>query len=121
MNHRNLNKGKLGETLAADYLSHKGYRIIFRNFKIRYGEIDLIATHKNCLIFIEVKTRLSSTYGTPEDAITSWKLKSLVRAIQYFKLLHPELPEALQIDMVAVELDYNEKLTRIQHYSNISG
>lgn len=114
-------KGKLGEAAAARYLMHKGYHIITRNFRARAGEIDLIALYHNTLIFIEVKTRHSSEYGTPFEAVTPRKLAALVRTAAYFTQLHPKYPDALQIDAVAVYLDDNSKLKLIEHIPNVTG
>ena len=120
MSKNNLPKGKLGEDLASNFLKEKGYHIIDRNFRSRTGEIDIIATYKGTLIFVEVKTRWNSNYGRPEEAVTPWKIKSIISAIQYFKLLHPKLPEALQIDVVAVELDEKNQPTNITHLQNVT-
>lgn len=117
----NLSKGFLGEQLAVDFLKKKGYKILLRNFKARYGEIDLIATFKHILVFVEVKTRWGIPYGRPEEAVTSWKLKSVVKTAEYFKLLNPELPETLQIDVVAVQLTSDDRLLSIDHLPNVTG
>ena len=117
----NLPKGKLGEDLATAYLLKKGYRIIARNFRAYPEEIDIIATHKNTLVFIEVKTRFSTSFGSAVEAITSRKLANLVKGAHYFKSLKPKLPESLRIDLVAVQLTSVEKLVSIEHIENISG
>ncbi len=109
-----------GEELATQYLKQKNFTIIERNFRKGYGEIDIVATHKNVLIFIEVKTRTSRIYGSPFEAITSWKVKTLIKTAQYYKLLHPALPDAMRIDAVSVSLSQNEGEV-IEHIENISG
>ena len=58
--------GEKGETLACTFLQGKGYKIIQRNYRSSYGEIDIIAWHDRILVFIEVKTRTNLTYGYPE-------------------------------------------------------
>ena len=121
MSKNNLPKGKLGEDLASNFLKEKAYRIIDRNFHSRTGEIDLIATNKGILVFVEVKTRWNASYGRPEESVTPWKIKSIISAAQYFKLLHPELPAALQIDVVAVELDGRNQSKTITHLQNVTG
>jgi len=75
-----------------------------RNFKKRYSEIDIVALEENTLVFVEVKTRLSDQYGSPEEAVTPWKLRQIAKAGQFYKLIHPELPDLLRVDVVAVEL-----------------
>lgn len=116
----NLPKGALGERLAADYLFKQGYKIICRNFRVRYGEIDLVAIHRKILIFVEVKTRWGTPYGRPDEAVTPWKLRSVIKTAEYFKLLHPNFPDAMQIDVVGVQLDYRGKLVSIAHLPNVT-
>ncbi len=118
---KTLSKGNWGERLAEQHLQNKGYRIIARNFKKRYGEIDLIALHNQTLIFVEVKTRWNQSHGTPEEAITPWKIKTLVKTAHYFKLLHPELPDGMRMDAVAVEINEDNSISRIEHIQNITG
>lgn len=116
---------KLGEDKACEYLKKLGFKIIERNFRKGYGEIDIIAVDPSTssaqvLVFIEVKTRTSDQYGSPLEAINYWKLKSLIKTAQYYKMTHKNLPESLRIDAVSVILNGNNvesiKLTR-----NISG
>lgn len=121
---KNQNIGKIGEEKAAKFLQGKGYMIIDRNFKKRYEEIDIIAidsSEKNSvLVFIEVKTRTSSDFGSPLEAITRWKLKSLIKAAKYYKLIHRNLPDGMRIDAVSVKLGYNGEAEDIEHIENIT-
>lgn len=119
---RDNNNGKIGESAATDFLKRKGYAIIERNFRIRNGEIDIIAIDKKekSLVFIEVKTRSSDTYGTPFEAIHYWKMKALLNAAQVYKLSRPTLPDLLRIDAVAVFLNKNSDITGIEHMKNVS-
>lgn len=113
--------GKLGEDIACDFLSKKGYTIFQRNFKARYGELDIIAIHNNTLVFIEVKTRTSLRFGTPEEAITHRKLHELIQTAQYYVILHPELPKLMRIDVIGIMMDeLTEKAQRITHTENIT-
>ena len=76
--------GVKGEEIAARYLKSKGYRIIERNYRIRLGEIDIIAEQGNDLVFIEVKTRSGTHFGSPFDSITIQKQKQLSKvALEY--------------------------------------
>lgn len=117
---RKLDEGNRGEEIAAEYLKAHGFDIIERNFRIRGGEIDIIAIKDNTLIFIEVKTRTSSQFGTGFEAITPWKLKALIKSAQFYKHSHSNLPEAMRIDAVAVMLDLENNLKSIEHMENIS-
>lgn len=117
-----LTEGKLGEDLACDYLKKLGYHILDRNFRLRNGEIDIVAIDKkdNAVVFVEVKTRTTEEFGSPLEAITWWKMKALVRAAQFYKIFHRGLPELMRIDAIAVELrDIGEPI--IEHVKNISG
>ncbi|HYK09019.1 MAG TPA: YraN family protein [Candidatus Eisenbacteria bacterium] len=111
--------GKKGEDIAVEYLKKKGYKIIERNFRKGYGEIDIICVKKNVLVFVEVKTRTSDTFGTPLESITPWKLKPLIKTAQYYSMLHPELPDQLRLDAISVILEGLEE--SIEHLENISG
>lgn len=111
---------KLGEDKACEYLRKLGIKILERNYRKTYGEIDVIAIEKDVLSFIEVKTRTSSQFGTPLEAITYWKLKSLIKTAQYYKLTHRNLPESLRIDAVSVILN-GDRVENIEFTRNISG
>jgi putative endonuclease len=111
---------RLGEEIAAKFLAKKGYQIIGRNFRKGYGEIDIIAVHDNVLVFIEVKTRTTSLYGGAIEAISYGKLRALIRTCEYYKMLHPKLPEAMRIDAILIDLENNDP-KNIQHIENISG
>lgn len=113
--------GIKGENIAAAYLQDNGYTIIERNYRKQYGEVDIIATYKNTLVFVEVKTRTSTQFGTGFEAITYWKLKSLIKTAQVYKKFHPRLPNALRIDAISIMLDQNGTLKDIQHMENVSG
>lgn len=117
----NLPLGRYGEDLASKHLKSKGYKIIDRNFRCRVGEVDIVVQDDQTLIFVEVKTRFSDKYGPPEEAITPWKLKSIIRTAQFYKMLHPDLPESLRIDAVLVELSPTGVVKRLEHLENISG
>lgn len=73
-------QGHAGETIAADLLKRKGYRLLERNFRCREGELDLVALHRGVLVFVEVKLRRSTAFGTAAEAITREKLHRLQAA-----------------------------------------
>ena len=113
--------GKKGEEIAKRYLQSKGYKILFKNFRSRLGEIDIIGQDKDTLVFVEVKTRFSKEFGEPEEAVTPWKIKSIIRTGEYFKMLHPELPESLRIDVVAISLSPGGGVEEIKLIKNATG
>ena len=77
--------GAYGEDLACKYLQAKGYVILERNFRCRrFGEIDIVASKAGVLSFIEVKTRRSSRYGKPAEAVTLAKQRKIYRVAEYY-------------------------------------
>jgi len=112
--------GKYGENLAAEYLEKHGYRIIDRNFKARYGELDIITTKDNQLIFVEVKTRIGKKFGTPEESVTKRKIQEVVATAAYYYLLHPSLPTSHRIDVIAIQLFPDKTIQDLRHIKNIT-
>lgn len=80
----NIELGQKGEKEAAQFLKKLGYCIIRKNFKCTYGEIDIIATDKNELVFVEVKTRGTKKYGEPREAVNMNKKKHIKKAAIYY-------------------------------------
>lgn len=113
--------GNTGESIASNYLTRQGYRIISRNFKARYGEIDIICVHADTLVFIEVKTRQGREFGLPEEAVTPKKLREVVQTADFFVSTHQNLPEAFRIDVIGIELDEEEKVVYFNHIENVTG
>ena len=114
----NQSTGKQGEDLAAIYLTKQGYKIIERNFQKKHGDIDIVALDGQTLVFIEVKTRRSKSFGPAIEAITPWKVRTLIQSAHLYKMLHQELPGAMRIDVVAI--DYTEKSPKIELVKNIT-
>ena len=82
----NIEKGKKGEDIAAACLKKEGYRIIERNYRCLYGEIDIIAMDAGDIVFIEVKSRKSDNFGSPEEAVGITKQKKISRvALNYLR------------------------------------
>ncbi len=112
--------GTRGEQIASDYLLKKGYKIIARNFRIRYGELDIICIKDNVLIFVEVKTRTDAQYGTPEEAVTPRKLREIILTSQFYIAGHKGLPERQRIDVIAIVCDAGGKVSSLKHLENVS-
>ena len=94
--------GQKGELKAVEYLKNHGYQIISRNETTPYGEIDIIAIENNELVIVEVKTRTSTFFGRPLEAVNHKKLTHLTNAAEFYQQKHPNLPEAIRIDVVEV-------------------
>ncbi|MEA3297960.1 MAG: YraN family protein [Chloroflexota bacterium] len=110
--------GRLGERLAAKFLRRRGYHIIETNFRCRGGEIDIIARQRDCLVFIEVRTRSSSSFGSPEESVTQAKRSKLIFTALTYISSHSKLPEQWRIDVVAVEVDAQGQARRIEIIEN---
>lgn len=95
--------GKIGEGLAEKFLKNLGYKIIEHNYRIRGGEIDIIALDGNTLVYIEVKTRTSHQFGLPEESVTPAKINFLIRAAKFYRANRSNLPEQERIDVITVD------------------
>lgn len=94
--------GRRGEAIAAGYLADAGMRVVERNWRCPQGEIDIIVRDGDELVFVEVKTRSSTAFGHPLEAITSRKLARLRRLATTWCAEHPGPHDRVRIDAVAV-------------------
>lgn len=108
-------EGEFGEKLAAAYLLRHHYRILEQNFRIRWGEIDLIAEKEGEIVFVEVKTRTQSMFGPPEEAVNYFKQKKLLRAAEWYLLQRGWEQKNYRFDTIAVELDLKTRRAHIRH------
>lgn len=113
--------GFLGEEIACAYLRKRHFQILHRNYKLRYGEIDIIAKNDKAYVFIEVKTRTNTLYGQPKDAITYKKLQELVKTAQYYQLKFLESNTPIRIDVISILLDpLTHQSLSLEHIPNIT-
>ena len=118
------NTGRIGEEIAENYLLKNGYRIIARNYREKFGEIDIVAkAPDHSLVFVEVKTLKANLGGLliPEDNITKYKIDKVKRTCQFFAAKYSDLVDETagwRIDVIAVELSQNGA-AKIRHYKNI--
>jgi putative endonuclease len=110
--------GRWGENTAAQYLSKKGYKILERNVHTPYGEVDLIASQGDDLVFVEVKTRASTSLGPPEVSVTPVKQYHMLSAAQAYLQAHPEITSDWRIDVIAI-LRLPDQGEQIEHFENI--
>ena len=113
--------GILGEKLAKDFLKKRGYRTLETNYRCPHGEIDIVAKHKDFLVFIEVRTKTSLEFGSPEESITPAKKERLRATAGHYQQTHNNLPLLWRIDVVAIELSRQGKLGRIELIENAVG
>jgi len=110
--------GDLGEKLALKHLRKRGYRIRETNFRCREGEIDIIAQDKDYLVFVEVRTRRGSDFGTPEESLTVAKKERLISLALAYLQTHRNLPPLWRLDVAAIELDQDNQISRIELIQN---
>jgi len=113
--------GILGEKLARDFLEKRGYSTRETNYRCPYGEIDIIATQKDCLVFVEVRTKRSLEFGSPEESITPAKMEKLRTVVAHYRQTHSDLLPWWRIDVVAIELKQNGEPSRIELIENAVG
>ena len=120
MSHKNTKTGAVGEQIAKEYLIQKGYVIIASNWRAQHKEIDIIAKHMDVLVFVEVKTRRSTKFGYPEEAVTAKKWELLFLAAQAFIEQYTNY-ERIQFDIISVALkikNVKDSETEIVHYED---
>jgi putative endonuclease len=104
MGRGNIETGRRGESIAAAFLKKKGYRILSRNLRTPFGELDIVARLGRHLVFIEVKTRNDDSLGPPSISVTWYKRESLVRNALWYLAERGLAFELWRIDVVAVKL-----------------
>lgn len=102
MTEARLNLGRLGEAAAAEYLQHLGMKILQRNVHTPVGEIDLVASQRRTLVFVEAKTRRSSAFGSPAEAVGPSKKRQIIRAAKWYLNENPGIILQPRFDVVSV-------------------
>jgi putative endonuclease len=124
--------GSWGETYASEYLKERGFEVIERNARTPYGEIDLVAIgtglagqnagdktgRGRVILFVEVKTRSSTAYGYPEQAITRRKREHMRSAAQAYLQLHPALDGDWRIDVMAIYRPDPQQPAVVNYFEN---
>ncbi len=111
-------QGKIGEDIACSFLLENGYTVVARNYRVKGGEIDVIATKNSELVFVEVKTRSSITYGYPEESVTRSKKIRLTRAARQYLIAYSTLP-SYRFDIIAIHMASNKANPSVFHLENI--
>ncbi len=96
--------GTLGEQAACQALSDAGYRILHRNYRVRSGEIDIVCQRDGVLVFCEVKTRTSATFGLPEEAVNWSKQRRLRRLAAEYLQRERIRARAVRFDVISVSI-----------------
>lgn len=93
--------GKLGESLAVEFLQKNGYEILETNWVFEKAEVDIIARKENILAIIEVKTRSGIDFGLPQDFVNNKKIRLLVKAVNEF-VLRNDMDVEVRFDIIAI-------------------
>ena len=115
---RNRTFGDFGERVAASHLESHGYKILERNWSSRVGEIDIIASRGEDLVFVEVRSRKGRDFGAPEESITARKREHILSTIGFYLEQHPDSPPNHRIDLVVLELDRKGRVMRVEQIEN---
>lgn len=94
--------GRQGEELAAQTLKENGYRILERNLRTRFGEIDLVARDGNILCFVEIRAKKSLRFGWPEESVGRLKQARLVRLAQWYLQRYRVSGMPIRFDVVSI-------------------
>jgi putative endonuclease len=119
---KNYKKGREGEEIAREFLVERGFRLIESNYSNVLGEIDIIMSDKDWLVFVEVKLKVGDKYGSPEEMINKNKLAKVRRVAESFLVLEKETAknfEKYRIDAVCIVLDEDKTVRSIKHYENL--
>ena len=110
--------GQAGEDIARRHLEDRGYALREANYRCRWGEVDLVMEHEGAVVFVEVRTKRSTAFGTPEESVTAAKRKRLT-ATAYTYLQEHELDVPFCIDLVAIVLNVQGAVVRVSHLENV--
>jgi len=106
--------GKIGENIAVKFLSQKGYQILERNWRIKGGEIDIVADDRGTMVFVEVKSRTSTEYGSGEEAVTEHKKEKIINAAKAC-LKHKGEDRPCRFDVISILFEKSGKVKEINH------
>ncbi len=111
--------GRWGERRARRFLEDAGLRILDSNWRDPEGEIDLVAADGETIVFVEVKTRRSRSFGAPVDSLTKDKRRRLQRTALAYLTAHDRVECAWRIDVVSIEGDPRRPGARLEHFVDV--
>lgn len=122
---QNKETGNRGERLAGEYLQQKGYKILTRNYRSKWGEVDIVAKtsqqelgtrSEEVVVFVEVKTKSSDRYGEPWEMVNHWKIEQVKRMGEVWSREYG-WEGRVRVDVVGVWLSGQEP--RIEHWESV--
>jgi len=109
--------GEWGEQIAVDFLNNHNVKIVDRNIRTNYGEIDILGQKDGVLIFFEVKTRRTGDFGNPEDAVNNIKQEHMKNSALEFIQSNQDMEMDWRIDVIAIYVDKENEL-QIRWFKN---
>jgi putative endonuclease len=111
--------GRHGEALAEHALQTMGFEVVDRNWRGPEGEIDLVVRDGEYLVFVEVKSRKSAKFGSPEEAVSPSKQRRIANTALAYLLETAQQDRPWRVDIVAIELSASDKVIRLTHYIGV--
>ncbi len=108
MSQRGVRLGRYCEDKAVVFLKKNGYKVLERNYRSLFGEIDVVAKDGDCLVFIEVKSRASPLFGPPYLRLTAKKRENIIKSALSYLKRNSSVDTECRIDVVSISLDRNE-------------
>ncbi|MBC5628485.1 YraN family protein [Clostridium sp. NSJ-6] len=115
MNVLNKDIGSYGEDLACEYLLDIKHKILARNFRSKLGEIDIITFFNNMIIFTEVKSRYTNSYGSPMESVTYYKQKLIIKLSSYYILINKLNDYNIRYDVIEIFFNKSNQNFTINH------
>jgi putative endonuclease len=112
----NKTTGNRGESLACEFLQQKGYKILQRNYRSKWGEVDIVAKFDQTVVFVEVKTKTSDAYGEPWEMVNAWKIEQVKKMGEAWCREYG-WEGRVRMDVMGVYLDQEEP--RIEHWESV--
>ncbi len=118
MGREKKNIGAAGEEIASAYLRKMNYKVLVSNFRTPFGEIDIVARHKGIMVFVEVKSRTTSSLGPPYLSITKAKERHIIKNALFYLKSHRLMNASWRIDIVSVKMNYEREVECIELIEN---
>ena len=108
----NKSIGNYGESIARDFLINNGYNILDMNYRNKYGEIDIICRNNNLIIFCEVKSRYTNSFGIPMESVTYYKQRQIIKVSSYYILINKLNKYNIRYDVIEILFNtFNQNFT----------
>lgn len=118
---RRIRRGKEAEQYVVDLLTERGCSVLGRNFRTRFGEIDIIALDDSVLVFAEVRARTGTSFAIADDTVTRAKLTRIMSTAQAFIEAHPEFVDSYwRVDLFALTLNTSGRVITCRQYENLT-